>query len=116
RRRAHDDVGALVRGEPIPLELRPPGPKDDKDDKDDKDESAAPASATPPAGTSFTGLADKLEPEPGPASDRPRRMRWTAWAALATAVAAAAVGALVFLRRPAGVAADPPRAIDMPPT
>src|SRR5262249_901519 len=99
RRRAHDDVGALVRGEPIPLELGPPGPKDDKDDKDDKDESAAPASATPPAGTSFTGLADKLEPEPGPASDgrggcagrrgrrsrrrwpRPRSARWCSCAA-----------------------------------
>ncbi len=97
RRRAHEDVGVLVRGEPPPLELRPPPTRDDQ---------TSPGAPTA-AGTSFTDLADKLEPEPAP--ERPRRVRWAGWAAVAAAVAVAAVATLVFVRQPTGVPADAPR-------
>jgi serine/threonine protein kinase len=98
RRRAHEELGALVRGQTIPLDLRPAAVQDGQ---------SVPVSAA--SGASLTDLADKLEPEPA----RPGRARWTGWAAIAAALAVAAVGVVVFVRRPGGDA-GPPRGVDIP--
>jgi hypothetical protein len=108
RRRAHDEVGALVRGESVTLDLSA-APAPAAPAAPPKYDKTTPAGATPP-GETITELADQLEPEPG----RSRGMGWTGWTAVAAAVAVAAVGTLVFVRRPSGADAGTTKTFEIP--